>query len=592
MTEQFEQHSEPASVNSSNRPNWLENDVLHPLWNSAVVRSANAVRTLVNPVAGLVGEHLSPMENQPVVAEHGLEGGLQTVSAAAGGLIPYLVAGRAMNGLLAKTSEKLALSGNLGQLATSERFANIAGAAAFDGLRDPSSGETRLGNALSGASTFYVFGVGNQMAGELSSNFHKAIARVATGFAAGDTGNLVSNLVSRHEVGSGYLDAGVSGAVLNSLFPLAQRGIGTAVDTVSMNAGRPIPAARFVEKAGLAGQVDGMAEAVKAAPYAKVRFGSTAAENGNVIEVPSDVTPQMQADILRTKLHNLAMTRGPVHRGGTFSNGDIEEARQTGRVGIEPFNQNQLFSNGYDVKLGTRFMKQPAGEVLDFSKQTPKEILRDWTKRGLEQEYPNGIVLAPGETTLGFTQERISLPRMPKRNADGSMQDWQGRPPVLADINQKSTLARLEIRNHAAAPVLNNDGTDHRVVFEIKNDGPSPVKLMPGMPMGSLVFRELHSHPLPEINSNKVTGQTTLTGLQTPSESNGAPGNLTTVTSPSRFKLTLLPMDDLSKFNKVDHATVAQPTPIVPLDYSKLSPLDRLRYDPNSQDAYLEALSH
>jgi hypothetical protein len=112
------------------------------------------------------------------------------------------------------------------------------------------------------------------------------------------------------------------------------------------------------------------------------------------------------------------------------------------------------------------------------------------------------------------------------------------------------------------------------------------------MPMGSLVFRELHSHPLPEINSNKVTGQTTLTGLQTPSESNGAPGNLTTVTSPSRFKLTLLPMDDLSKFNKVDHATVAQPTPIVPLDYSKLSPLDRLRYDPNSQDAYLEALSH
>lgn len=136
---------------------------------------------------------------------------------------------------------------------------------------------------------------------------------------------------------------------------------------------------------------------------------------------------------------------------------EILKAIKAGTIVIEPFNENGLGSNSYDVHLG-KTLAVYQSEVLDAKKETPLKFF----------EIPaDGFVLEPNMLYLGVTEEYT---------------ETHLHVPFLEG---KSSAGRLGIDIHATAG-KGDVGFCNFWTLEISCK--IPVRVYAGMPIGQLIY--------------------------------------------------------------------------------------------------------
>lgn len=154
-----------------------------------------------------------------------------------------------------------------------------------------------------------------------------------------------------------------------------------------------------------------------------------------------------------------------------LSDRDLHAALTTGRLGIQPFDDELVQPSSIDVRLDRRF------RVFNNQKYThidPSEQQDDLTS-AVEVADDESFVLHPGEFVLASTLEVITLP------AD-----------LAARLEGKSSLGRLGLLTHSTAGFIDPGFSGH-VTLELSNVANLPITLWPGMKIGQLAVFELSS---------------------------------------------------------------------------------------------------
>ncbi len=139
---------------------------------------------------------------------------------------------------------------------------------------------------------------------------------------------------------------------------------------------------------------------------------------------------------------------------------------QKGNIKIEPFNKDRVGPASVDLRLDNKFrvFKKihgtfPAKEEADHEDVTEYLEVNDY------------FLLMPGESVLGITKEKVSLPE----NICG----W---------LEGRSTFARLGLTVHVTASFM-HPGISSKQVLEINNVSSIPLELYPGTYICQFIFQ-------------------------------------------------------------------------------------------------------
>lgn len=150
-------------------------------------------------------------------------------------------------------------------------------------------------------------------------------------------------------------------------------------------------------------------------------------------------------------------TQAENEKGGTLSGLEIYNQVQKGGIVIDPFNEDQINSNSYNVRLGNE-LKVYKEFPLRFDKTNPTEVI----------EIPeDGYTLMPGILYLGTTIERV----------------YTGK--FKPTINGRSSGGRLGIDIHKCAG-FGDVGFDGQWTLEIEVI--HPVVIKPGLEIAQISF--------------------------------------------------------------------------------------------------------
>jgi dCTP deaminase len=154
-----------------------------------------------------------------------------------------------------------------------------------------------------------------------------------------------------------------------------------------------------------------------------------------------------------------------------LSDKDIRTELESGRVGIEPYDQAMIQPSSIDVRLDRffRVFENHKYPHIDPSIEQP-----DLT-RLVEPEGDDAFILHPGEFVLASTYEVITLP-----------------DDVAARLEGKSSLGRLGLLTHSTAGFIDPGFSGH-VTLELSNVATLPIKLFPGMKIGQVCLFRLSS---------------------------------------------------------------------------------------------------
>lgn len=148
---------------------------------------------------------------------------------------------------------------------------------------------------------------------------------------------------------------------------------------------------------------------------------------------------------------------------------EIRAEVEKGRIAFDPpLEESQWSQASVDLRLGFSFTKLKRLPGIKLSAAQGFRHLATsgfWDTMELAERDPLGnrqtIPLAPGEFILGFTYERIRVPRN-----------------LIALVEGRSAYARLGISMHQTAPWV-QPGWEGPIVLEIMNNGPLTVELTP-----------------------------------------------------------------------------------------------------------------
>jgi hypothetical protein len=206
----------------------------------------------------------SPVDHAPMFSA---DWAVQNISSTAGALTSFVVAGKFAGAGLRAIGEELAAKGAAARVLSSEGTAQVLGAGGYEALKDPKSGETRLGNTIGTMAGFAVFAGGNHFIDQnlgLQSGAMRlglsATGRVAVGALGGglsyDANNLTNSLVTGQDNQSnwqGRLSAMASGGLMNVALPALQHGADKVIDFAvnSRSYGIGVPVDRYVRNQGI-----------------------------------------------------------------------------------------------------------------------------------------------------------------------------------------------------------------------------------------------------------------------------------------------------------------------------------------------------
>ncbi|MEV0196579.1 dCTP deaminase [Nonomuraea sp. NPDC050691] len=151
-----------------------------------------------------------------------------------------------------------------------------------------------------------------------------------------------------------------------------------------------------------------------------------------------------------------------------LSDRDILSEIDSGRLALDPFDQDMLQPSSIDVRLDRYFrvFENHKYPHIDPSIEQP-----DLT-RMVEPDGDEPFILHPGEFVLASTYEVITLPG-----------------DLASRLEGKSSLGRLGLLTHSTAGFIDPGFSGH-VTLELSNVATLPIKLWPGMKIGQLcVFR-------------------------------------------------------------------------------------------------------
>lgn len=150
-----------------------------------------------------------------------------------------------------------------------------------------------------------------------------------------------------------------------------------------------------------------------------------------------------------------------------LTKGEIIKELESGRIRIEPFNLNQIGAGSVDLHLGSEFrVYHPTREVVDVTDDVDYTQLTDLV------HMPGGIILMPGETVLGITEEKLTLP-----------------PNICGWLEGRSRFARIGLLVHISASFMQPGISNHQLL-EMSNFSPNPLKIIPGTKICQFIFQE------------------------------------------------------------------------------------------------------
>lgn len=233
---------QPNEEKSSGLADWVADNILKPAANAGGIEPYNAVSNAVSMVTddAVNLPKATPYEIKeasllsPTWFAQSISGGLAMV-------VPYALAGKAAGASMRGFGSTMQIQGEAALFLKSEQAASIIGAAAYDGMRDLRPGETRAGNALGGASAFFIFEKGNALARTMPL-ISRMTTRAATGAVGGTIQLSSSRLYSTGEMPTSaeMYHSAVGGAAMNIALPAAQRGIAVAAERINMASGRGV----------------------------------------------------------------------------------------------------------------------------------------------------------------------------------------------------------------------------------------------------------------------------------------------------------------------------------------------------------------
>ena len=148
----------------------------------------------------------------------------------------------------------------------------------------------------------------------------------------------------------------------------------------------------------------------------------------------------------------------------------ILQAMADGNLSITPFRQELVGPASVDLTLASSFrVFRKVHQVIEVQEATD---YRDLTDK-IEIEPGKHILIMPGETVLGITQERLRL-----------------GPGLCGWLEGRSRFARLGLMVHISAPFM-GPGIDSQQVLEMSNFGPAPLAVYPGLAICQFVFQKL-----------------------------------------------------------------------------------------------------
>ena len=152
-----------------------------------------------------------------------------------------------------------------------------------------------------------------------------------------------------------------------------------------------------------------------------------------------------------------------------FSDRTIKEAIATGRVVIDPFDEEMVQPSSVDLRCDYSFRVFENHKYPLIDPKAPQEDLTTLVTATEEEPF----ILHPGEFVLGATLEIVGL-------ADD----------IVARLEGKSSLGRLGLLIHSTAGFI-DPGFKGQVTLELSNVANLPIAIYPGMKIGQVSFYEL-----------------------------------------------------------------------------------------------------
>lgn len=142
----------------------------------------------------------------------------------------------------------------------------------------------------------------------------------------------------------------------------------------------------------------------------------------------------------------------------------------SGAITICPFIPENVGPGSVDLTLAGSFrVFRKVHEVVDVNENTDYRTFTDKVEIA-DNEH---ILIMPGETILGITQERLRL-----------------GPGLCGWLEGRSRFARIGLMVHISAPFM-GPGIDSQQVLEMSNFGPAPLAVHPGTPICQFIFQTL-----------------------------------------------------------------------------------------------------
>lgn len=154
---------------------------------------------------------------------------------------------------------------------------------------------------------------------------------------------------------------------------------------------------------------------------------------------------------------------------------EIIKEMDNGRIKIEPFLDDQISAGSIDLHLGDEFrIYHPTRKVVDVTDDVDYLKLTDWVR------MPDGIILMPGETVLGITVEKITLPS-----------------DICGWLEGRSRYARIGLLVHISASFM-QPGISNNQLLEMSNFSPNPLKIIPRTRICQFIFQRTEGNAVYE----------------------------------------------------------------------------------------------
>jgi dCTP deaminase len=180
-----------------------------------------------------------------------------------------------------------------------------------------------------------------------------------------------------------------------------------------------------------------------------------------------------------TRRHGVVCDVAP---GMILSDRDIRAAIEAGRIGIEPFDPDEVQPSSVDLHVDRYFRTFHNHRYAHIDVKKPMEELTEMVE--VKEDEP--FILHPGEFVLGSTLEYVKLPE-----------------DLVARLEGKSSLGRLGLLIHSTAGYV-DPGFEGHLTLELSNVANLPITIYPHMKIGQISFFKLTSAADNPYGSKKV----------------------------------------------------------------------------------------